>query len=79
MKPTWTTRNIVLTGTAVAAALFFVACKTDKKQPVKTVQNETILKAPDGFSVAEIGKDLGAVRHLTVSQNGDIYANRSVL
>ena len=29
--------------------------------------------------MVEIGKDLGAVRHLTVAQNGDIYANRSVL
>jgi len=29
--------------------------------------------------VEEIGTDLGAVRHLTVAENGDVYANRSVL
>lgn len=79
MKPIRHAKTIWITGTALALAIFFVACKTDKKQPVKTVQNETVLKAPEGFSVAEIGKDLGAVRHLTVAQNGDIYANRSVL
>ncbi|MGB5369945.1 MAG: hypothetical protein WBN18_05900 [Flavobacteriaceae bacterium] len=26
-----------------------------------------------------MAKDLGAIRHITVSKNGDIYANRSVL
>lgn len=43
------------------------------------VVNETNLIAPEGFSVEEIGKDLGATRHLTVAPNGDIYANRKVL
>jgi len=57
----------------------FVQCKNETKPAVKTVVNETMLKAPDGFSVAEIGKDLGAVRHLTITKNGDVYANRSVL
>lgn len=65
--------------TTMVCAVLFIQCKTEPKPVAKTVINETILKAPDGFSVAEIGKDLGAVRHLTVAKNGDIYANRSVL
>ncbi|MDO1512870.1 PQQ-dependent sugar dehydrogenase [Maribacter confluentis] len=72
-------RNQFLFGTTLALTLLFLACKSETKPSVKTVSNETNLKAPDGFSVHEIGKDLGAVRHLTVSKNGDIYANRSVL
>ncbi|APQ17287.1 PQQ-dependent sugar dehydrogenase [Maribacter hydrothermalis] len=65
--------------TTIAVATLFIQCKPETKPVVKTVSNETILKAPEGFSVSEIGKDLGAVRHLTVAKNGDIYANRSVL
>jgi len=65
--------------TTMVCAVLFIQCKTEPKPVAKTVINETILKAPDGFSVAEIGKDLGAVRHLTVAKNGDIYANKSVL
>tara|TARA_R110002153_G_scaffold242519_4_gene397720 strand:- start:297 stop:1562 length:1266 start_codon:yes stop_codon:yes gene_type:complete len=65
--------------TTMVCAVLFIQCKTEPKPVAKTVINKTILKAPDGFSVAEIGKDLGAVRHLTVAKNGDIYANRSVL
>jgi glucose/arabinose dehydrogenase len=73
------TRNLLLLFGAVAFATFFVQCKNETKQSLKITSNETILKAPEGFSVEEVGKDLGAVRHLTVSRNGDIYANRSVL
>ncbi|HDZ05493.1 hypothetical protein LCGC14_0071430 [marine sediment metagenome] len=72
-------KNRLLFITSIVSAVLFIQCKTEPKPVVKTIINETILKAPDGFSVAEIGKDLGAVRHLTVAQNGDIYANRSVL
>ncbi len=79
MKIVPITRNLLLLSGAVAFATFFVQCKNETKPSLKTTSNETILKAPEGFSVEEIGKDLGAVRHLTVSQNGDIYANRSVL
>ncbi|TLP75721.1 sorbosone dehydrogenase [Maribacter sp. ACAM166] len=63
----------------MVVATFFVQCKNETKPSEKTARNETILKAPEGFSVQEVGKDLGAVRHLTISKNGDIYANRSVL
>lgn len=73
------TKNLFFIGATIAFTSFFVGCKTETKQAEKTVINETILKAPGGFSVEEIGKDLGAVRHLTVAKNGDIYANRSVL
>ncbi|MRI01220.1 sorbosone dehydrogenase [Kriegella sp. EG-1] len=56
-----------------------VQCKSEKKEIVKKPVNDTFLKAPEGFSIKEIGKDLGRVRHLTVAKNGDIYANRSGL
>jgi len=54
-------------------------CKSEPKEIVKIPINKNILTAPEGFSVNEIGKDLGAVRHLTVAKNGAIYANRSVV
>lgn len=79
MKLASIAKNLLLLLGAMAFTTFFVQCKNDKKPSIKTTLNETILKAPEGFSVEEIGKDLGAVRHLTVAKNGDIYANRSVL
>lgn len=79
MKIVPITKNQLLLLSTMAFATFFVQCKNEPKQSVKTTTNETFLKAPEGFSVKEIGKDLGAVRHLTVAKNGDIYANRSVL
>ncbi|MEQ8882304.1 MAG: sorbosone dehydrogenase, partial [Cyclobacteriaceae bacterium] len=65
--------------TLLASAILFVQCNSETKETPKQVVNETILKAPEGFSVYEIGKDLGAVRHLTVAPDGDIYANRKAL
>jgi glucose/arabinose dehydrogenase len=79
MKLIRSIKNLCLVGTAIIFTSFFVGCKSETKPSVKTVSNETILKALDGFSVVEVAKDLGAVRHLTISKNGDIYANRSVL
>ena len=79
MKIVQPIRNLSLLATVTLSVIFLWQCKSETKNPVKTVINETILKAPEGFSVEEIGKDLGAVRHLTVAKNGDIYANRSVL
>ena len=72
-------RKLSLLTTVALSVILLWQCKSETKNPVKTAINETILKAPEGFSVEEIGKDLGAVRHLTVAKNGDIYANRSVL
>jgi hypothetical protein len=37
------------------------------------------IKVPTGFKVDEIGKDLGATRHLAVSKQGVIYAKLSKL
>lgn len=37
------------------------------------------IKLPTGFSIAEIGKNLGATRHLTVSKQGHVYAKLSKL
>ena len=79
MKIVQPIRKLSLLTFVTLSVLFLWQCKSETKNPVKTVINETILKAPEGFSVEEIGKDLGAVRHLTVTKNGDIYANRSVL
>ena len=79
MKKAQAYRKLSLLFATIVLALFFWQCKSETKTAIKVPVNETILKAPDGFSVAEIGKDLGAVRHLTVAENGDIYANRSVL
>lgn len=79
MKILQATRKSLLFGTAITFASLLVQCKGETKKAPKVISNETILKAPEGFSVAEVGSDLGAVRHLTISENGDIYANRSVL
>ncbi|MFX0556116.1 PQQ-dependent sugar dehydrogenase [Maribacter sp. CXY002] len=79
MKLIPTTRNLFMFFAVLTFTTFFFQCKNETKSPVKTTHNTTFLKAPEGFSVEEIGADLGAVRHLTVTQNGDIYANRSVL
>lgn len=79
MKLVSITKKPLLFITTIACATFLVQCKTETKPAVKTITNKTILTAPEGFSVAEVAKDLGAVRHLTISKNGDIYANRSVL
>jgi glucose/arabinose dehydrogenase len=37
------------------------------------------IKLPTGFSIAEIGKELGATRHITVSKQGHVYAKLSKL
>jgi glucose/arabinose dehydrogenase len=37
------------------------------------------IKVPAGFHVSEIGKELGATRHLAVSKQGDVYAKLSKL
>lgn len=37
------------------------------------------IKLPTGFSISEIGKDLGATRHITVSNQGHVYAKLSKL
>ncbi len=79
MKIVHATRKLLLLGITMAFATFFLQCKSETKNTSKRTINETILKAPEGFSVEEVGNSLGAVRHLTVARNGDIYANRSVL
>ncbi len=79
MKTVFAKHNLMLFASTLIMVSFFTNCKNEPKKEVKPPVNTTILKAPEGFSVEEIGKDLGAVRHLTVTKNGDIYANRSVL
>ncbi len=79
MKIVHVSRSLSLLIATLVLTSVFLQCKSETKKEVKVAVNETILIAPEGFSVKEIGKELGAVRHLTVVENGDIYANRSVL
>ncbi len=79
MKNATTPPNLALRTALLLLAVVCLQCKSEPKKEIKVAVNETILKAPEGFSVAEIGKELGAVRHLTVAKNGAIYANRSVV
>lgn len=79
MKTKHTSSTLLSLLILFASTTVFVQCKSETKEAVKETVNETNLIAPDGFSVFEIGKDLGAVRHLTVAPNGDIYANRKAL
>ena len=79
MRSKRSTRNLSLVTASILSMLIFVQCKSDPKKEIKKPVNETMLKAPEGFSVEEIGTELGAVRHLTVAQNGDVYANRAAL
>ncbi|WP_273568594.1 PQQ-dependent sugar dehydrogenase [Maribacter halichondriae] len=79
MKIVQAIRKLSLWAATLLLAFFLMQCKSETKTVVKVQVNETILKAPEGFSVEEIGKELGAVRHLTVAKNGDVYANRSVV
>lgn len=79
MKNYLTYHKISFLGTIILLGSLLNQCKPVKKETVKTVTNETNIVAPEGFSVEIIGDELGALRHMTVSKNGDIYINRSVL
>jgi glucose/arabinose dehydrogenase len=56
-------------------ATFLTSCKTT--QTVKQVKLETNVEVPEGFTVELIGRDFGSLRHIAVTDNGIIYANRS--
>jgi len=79
MKLLHPSQKLLLMVITMIIASLFLQCKSEPKTEINVPVNTTFLKAPEGFSVEEIGKDLGAVRHLTVAQNGDVYANRSAL
>ena len=53
-------------------------CKQKSPEKPKPV-NETDIVIPEGFSLQVVAEDLGNLRHMTVSKNGDIYVNRSKL
>ena len=40
---------------------------------------QSVVKVPKGFQVQEMASDLGSTRHLTITKNGDIYADMSKL
>ncbi len=79
MKLVHALKNLSLVIASIILISLLSQCKSEPKKEVKITVNQTILKAPEGFSIEEIGNELGTVRHLTVAKNGDIYANRSVL
>lgn len=54
-------------------------CKQNSKNKKAAVINETNIAIPEGFSIEVVAEDLGNLRHMTVSKNGDIYVNRSKL
>ncbi|WP_034256050.1 PQQ-dependent sugar dehydrogenase, partial [Arenibacter latericius] len=56
-----------------------IQCKQNTKNKTQTPVNETAIVIPDGFSIEVVAKDLGNLRHMTVSKNGDIYVNRGTL
>lgn len=53
-------------------------CKQKSPKKAEPI-NDTNIVVPDGFSVELMAKDLGNLRHMTVSKNGEIYVNRSKL
>ena len=53
-------------------------CKQKSPEKPKPV-NETDIVIPEGFSLQVVAEDLGNLRHMTLSKNGDIYVNRSKL
>jgi hypothetical protein len=44
---------------------------------VKQLKTATKVTVPEGFSVELVGRDFGSIRHITVADDGTIYANRS--
>ncbi len=79
MKTLSPKRSLMLLASVLLLGSSVWQCKSDVKKTVETKSNETFIQTPEGFSVEIVAKDLGAIRHLTVLKNGDIYANRSVL
>jgi glucose/arabinose dehydrogenase len=64
----------------VFLGLLNTQCKDTPKQSTAAPEKEkTDIVVNDGFSVEILGEDLGKLRHMTVSKNGDIYINRSKL
>jgi len=59
--------------------LLSTQCKENSKKKVSAPVNETAIVVPEGFSVEVVAKDLGNLRHMSVSKTGDIYINRSKL
>ena len=63
----------------VLLAVLTTQCKQNSKEKVAAPINETDIVIPEDFSIEVVAKDLGNLRHMTVSKNGDIYVNRSKL
>lgn len=63
----------------VLLGLLGTQCKENPKKKASTPVNETAIVVPEGFSVEVVAKDLGNLRHMSVSKTGDIFINRSKL
>ncbi|MCK5441683.1 MAG: PQQ-dependent sugar dehydrogenase [Maribacter sp.] len=72
-------RIVSLLTLIVFLGLLNTQCKDNPKQSTAPEKKETDIVVNDGFSVEILGEGLGALRHMTVSKNGNIYINRSKL
>ena len=80
MKNQTAIRKISIGALALLVSFLNIQCKENApKEKKEVVINKTDIIVPDGFSAEILGEDLGALRHMTVSKNGDIYINRSKL
>ncbi|SOE20749.1 Glucose / Sorbosone dehydrogenase [Spirosomataceae bacterium TFI 002] len=59
--------------TCIASILFLGLSQNSHAQ----LESQNNIIVPKGFSVKVVGTELGSPRHLTISKNGTIYANRS--
>ena len=79
--------SFIVTLVVLATIPFLCACAGElpDQQPRDTTANHTSsgdntgLTLPSGFSAAVVAENLGGVRHIVVSSNGDIYAKLSKL
>lgn len=58
----------------IGMLFFFAGCGNDSTSPeVEDPQIDESLSLPSGFRAVVVAEDLGQARHITVSENGDIY------
>lgn len=68
-----------LTRVALLSGLIFSSLGLQAFQKIDPKKEKSDIVVPKGFNVQILGNDLGKIRHLTVSDNGIIYLNRSKL
>ena len=68
-----------LTRVALLSGLIFTSLSLQAFQKIDPKKEKNDIVVPKGFKVQILETDLGKIRHLTVSDNGIIYLNRSKL